>query len=337
MMPRATAWCSAIIMSLLFLEGLTFTVERRSIFVPLSQGNNSGDQRFRRMFLGATRQRCHQRSTALHMVTATKTTGSSLLVGNLASTLSKLFWISPKKAKAVKSAVARTVHAKEVALIAFCGWALVPIFRLIYNMRFPDGDFKDSNYYRIPHIISQIAQIGGLVYAVDILTVVLGVLGFKIPKGFNVCAAKILYLLLAAYRFAKFKRYLLIEKRGKAGVLNKIANAGIAVMTALSVLDILSVQTGLAVQSLFAFGSASTLIVTLGSQNLASQIVNGLAIASTGMFYEGERVVIGEERVFGTVQKMGLLATDIRGEFCIERLLTQTPGLWLSRKFLPPE
>lgn len=234
-------------------------------------------------------------------------------MGNLASNLSK-FWINPKKAQAVKSAVSGTVCGKEIALIAFCGWALVPIGRVVYKRRQPVGDFEDSKYYRIPQLVGQVAQIGGLVYAIDVLTVVLDVLGFKIPRGFNVCTAKILYLLWGAYRLAKFKRYFLIKKRGKAGATNKVIDAFIAVVTALGVMDVLSVHTGLAVQSLFALGGAGTLIVSLGSQNLASQLVNGLAIASTGKFYEGETIVVGENGSRGTVEKMGLLATDIRGE-----------------------
>jgi len=82
------------------------------------------------------------------------------------------------------------------------------------------------------------------------------------------------------------------------------------------VLDILSVHTGLAVQSIFAVGGAGSLIVSLGSQNVASQIVNGLAIASTGKFYEGEKImlIVDGKKLVGTVEKMNIMASDIRGK-----------------------
>ena len=243
--------------------------------------------------------------------------GKGLLVGNMASNLSKLLWISPRKAKAIKSAVSQTVQVNEVAVICFCSWALCPMVRYLHTLMCPKGDLQDSYYYTIPLIISQIAQIGGAVYAIDILTVALGVLGFKIPKGFNICLAKTLYLLYGAYRLAKFKKHVLIEKRGKAGLPNKILNVLIAIMTVFGGMDILSIQTGTTMNSIFALGGAGALIVSLGSQNLATQIVQGLSIASTGKFYEGESIVIsdGEKTVRGVVQKMGLMATDIRGEY----------------------
>lgn len=278
--------------------------------------------------INPTRAGRPQRSTELLMKSSqaassravSNADSSNLLVGKLASNLSKLFAINPDSVKAIKLAVSQTVVGWEVGLIAFFGWALLPILRFIYGKCRPEGtSFERTYYYKIPHLIGQFAQIGGVVYAVDVLTVVLGVLGFSIPNGFNVCNAKILYLLWGAYRLAKFKKHLLIEKRGKAGVTNKVLNVFIAVISALGVLDILSVNTGLAVQSLFTLGGAGTLIVSLGSQNLATQIVNGLAIASTGKFYEGEKIVVGDERVVGTVEKMSLMATDIRGE-CLRRV-----------------
>ena len=256
-------------------------------------------------------------STALYVVAkaaATKSGGSSLLVGNLASNLSKLI-VGPKRAKAVSAAVSKTVNGKEVALIAFCGWALLPLCRIVYKRRHPEGgDFKNTKRYKVAHLIGQIAQIGGVIYALDVITVVLDVLGFKIPKGLNVCVARLLYLFWAAFRLVKFKKDLLIRKTGKAGAYDKILDAVIAFTTAFSAMDILSVQTGMAMQSVFALGGAGTLIASLGSQNLASQIVNGFAIAATGKYYEGEKVII-DGKIVGTIERMGIVATDMRGEW----------------------
>lgn len=262
--------------------------------------------------------------TLLHMVASKKaapvSTSTSdairgFLVGNVASNVSK-FAVSRDKVRAVKSAVSQTVSGPEVALIAFFGWALCPLVRFLgTKLSSSSDDFEDTYYYRIAQLIGQFAQIGGVVYTLDVLTVVLSVLGFDVPKGFNVATAKILYLLWGSYRLAKFKKYLLIKKRGKAGMTNKVMNVAIAVVTALGVLDILSLHTGLAVNSIFALGGAGTLIVSLGSQNLASQIVNGLAIVSTGKFYEGEKVVIvnkDNKKTIGTVEKMSLTSIDIR-------------------------
>lgn len=193
----------------------------------------------------------------------------SLLVGHLASNLSK-FSFNPNKARAVKSAVSQTVNGPEVLLIAFFGWALLPIVRFIYNQTRGQGqekvDFQDTSCYRVSQLIGQAAQIAGLVYCLDVLTVFFSVLGFNIPKGFNVACAKIMYLLWAAYRLVKYKKDLLIRKRGKAGSIDKVIDAVIGIVTVFGVFDVLGVHFGLTMNSLLTLGGAASLAVSLGSQ-----------------------------------------------------------------------
>ena len=52
------------------------------------------------------------------------------------------------------------------------------------------------------------------------------------------------------------------------------------------ILDYLSVETGMAIGSIFAVGSTGTLIISLGSQEIAKGIVNGVEMASSDRFYE---------------------------------------------------
>ena len=62
----------------------------------------------------------------------------------------------------------------------------------------------------------------------------------------------------------------------------------------MKILDFLSVETGLALGSVFAVGSTGTLIVTLGSQEIAKGVMNGIEMSASDRFYEGDNVHFGD-------------------------------------------
>ena len=51
------------------------------------------------------------------------------------------------------------------------------------------------------------------------------------------------------------------------------------------ILDYLSVETGMAIGSIFAIGSTGTLIISLGSQEVAKGVVSGVEMAASDRFY----------------------------------------------------
>lgn len=66
-------------------------------------------------------------------------------------------------------------------------------------------------------------------------------------------------------------------------------------------------------------------------QNLASQVVNGLAIASTGKFYVDEKIVIVDngKQYVGTVEDIKLMAMDIRTN---DEVVLNVPNKDLARR-----
>jgi small conductance mechanosensitive channel len=59
-------------------------------------------------------------------------------------------------------------------------------------------------------------------------------------------------------------------------------------------------------------GSISTLVVSLASQGLLMQVLNGLLLSASDRIYEGDNVRFGNG-VSGTVVKMGWMETVLRG------------------------
>lgn len=268
-------------------------------------------------------------STRLHGVVRTiltppkKSGGSLVLAGRLASTLSKLA-IGPTKAKAVAAAVTDAIHIGDLALIGILGWGILPLVEFIYKKRHPEiSDKVVSNepYYKAADWMSQIAKIGGIVYTADILGVALKMVGFQIPLDMSSVVAKISYFAWAAYQVAHVKQKLLMravrvrnpDQLGKNRIYDRVGNVLLMAATIMWMLDVLSVETGRAVGSIFALGSVGTLVLSLASRDVAAQLVSGLALTASRRFYEGEEIELGDG-TRGSVAKMGWLYTDMRGE-----------------------
>ena len=195
------------------------------------------------------------------------------------------------------------------------GKALVPPTSLF------DDDFRCSYMFHISNHIAQAARLAILVYMVDCLTVVLTGLGFSFNHLSNLSLgfAKILYIVWAAQRLSVFKRYLLGRafsrhpgKLGQAAIVDRLMDGIIYIVTGLFLMDILDVEMGVGVSSIFAFGSAGTLVVGLASKDVASMFVSGLTLTTTDHVREGDHVKFGDGTT-GQIVRIGWMHTTIRG------------------------
>lgn len=125
--------------------------------------------------------------------------------------------------------------------------------------------------------------------------------------------AKILYTYWLARRVASFKRYILarvLEKApkncDKIKFINRILDCMVYALLFVKILEYLSVETGMALGSIFALGSTGTLIISLGSQEIAKNVVYGVEMAASDRFYEGDNVHFGDGTK-GYIVKMGRL------------------------------
>jgi small-conductance mechanosensitive channel len=150
--------------------------------------------------------------------------------------------------------------------------------------------------------------------------VVLHTLGFgfselsSISKGL----AKILYVCWAAQRISVFKRHLLSQavsgkrnKLGRAATVDRLVDGMIYLCTGFFLLDVLNVDMGVGITSVFAFGSAGTLIVGLASQNLATMFVNGLVLTASDRIERGDHIRFGNGNN-GQITKIGWFQTTLK-------------------------
>jgi small-conductance mechanosensitive channel len=209
------------------------------------------------------------------------------------------------------------VHPIDFLVLFVLGWAAIPIFGVLYYGLTASGrtrSFDLSYAYLVADHISQVARLAIVVYCLDCAVVVLSALGVftlsnlsQASRGF----AKILYTLWAAQRVSVFKRYLLsqaVEKKpsqlGRVAIIDRLADGFICVVVGLFLLDVMEVELGMAISSVFAFGSVGTLAVGLATQDLARQFVSGLAVSMTDRMQEGDEVHFGDGTA-GFVEKTG--------------------------------
>ena len=273
--------------------------------------------------------------------------------------LIRKFVITGEKAKYIVKAVQDAVNEQEFFLLACVAWGWFPLSRAVFNFfeqrrairaleEIENGGesndmtvtevrkFEESRYwYEQAKHVAQAAQIGSFVYAVDCLAVVLNTIGFRYKQqsGFSKKAAHISITVWFALRAGEFKRWFLRKlfegdkyQVGKTQVYNTVLNVLITLLTVGHVLDLFDINVGVALASLLSIGGVGTLVLSLASKDIATELVSGLVVSASDRFVLGEEVAFSDGTA-GFVHEMGLLYTDIRG---YDERVTRIPNSKIS-------
>ena len=116
------------------------------------------------------------------------------------------------------------------------------------------------------------------------------------------------------------------DQLGRRQIIDRLMDALLLALAGVAVVDILSVDLGIAGLSVFALGGASTIIVSLAAQDMAKQIMSGLLLSASDRIYEGD-VVEFSNGIKGTVAKLGWVETVLRGS---DEILLSVPNTDLS-------
>ena len=128
-------------------------------------------------------------------------------------------------------------------------------------------------------------------------------------------ASLILYPIWFAVNLMVIKKRIILQQyassRGRALVLNRIADYVLSSLTVMFVFDILSVQLGVGLKSFFAFGGLSTVVVGLACQGPVSQLVAGLVLTFNDKLRVGDEVAFGDGTA-GIIVSVGWADTVMR-------------------------
>ena len=183
--------------------------------------------------------------------------------------------------------------------------------------------FLSSTPFYIANLATEVFQRACLVYLIDCLVIVADIVDPRLEIAHHELSlkfAKIIYSIWASTRLMAFKRYLLCmaakrpeTKLGKVGLYDRILDILILFCLILAILDILRVEVGPGLASLFAFGGVGTLVLTLASKDLAHQLVCGVVVSTSENFYIGDHIRLGND-TRGAIDYIGWLYTDVRGK-----------------------
>jgi small-conductance mechanosensitive channel len=259
-----------------------------------------------------------------------RTPGSSVLRGKLSAVVGK-FLISPQRAAQVFLAIGQHVidDVGDLALILMLLKAPFPLAKYIYRKRHATKEWSDdmlakqfaaSKTRRVARLILEIGELLGIIWATEVGILLLKELGFQFVRLYpiNQWMAGIVFSLWGARNASAAKYFLLsrgnkidLSKSGGPRLLNRFFDVLIYAGTALAILDFLSVETGLALRSLFGLSSIGTLVFSLASKELVAEFLASLAIQGTNMYQEGDDILL-QDGTQGTVQKLGWLNTHVR-------------------------
>lgn len=251
---------------------------------------------------------------------------NSALIGNLRMITSKF---SIEKTKSVGGGILKAVHIDELFFFFFMGWLFVPLLAYPQNYfreKVFKGKFKSfaRSYTKLfANAVAQLFQIGFVVYLVDMLEIFLKSMGMKASKlDWSNTTGKSLFAFWVVRNISTLKRYILAlqtrnvaggELTGSAEIVDRLLDAFLYGLGVFLLLDSLKADFSAATKGLAALGGASTLVISLASQGLVSQIFYGLFLGTSKKIRKGDVVQFGEGKIKGFIAHMGWTDTLIRG------------------------
>lgn len=227
------------------------------------------------------------------------------------------FLVTQDDLEAIGQSLYTAVHPGDLFVLLFLAIFSVPLVRVMLNI--PEKKY-DGVGYQLANHVSQAAKLALVIYCFDCVVVVLSSLGVgftsldTLSKGF----AKILYISWIGYRLSVLKRYMLgramvkhPNKLGRASMIDRLMDGLIMMTTGFFLIDCLDVDMGVGVTSVFAFGSAGTLVIGLATQSVATMFVNGMVLTTSDRISEGDHIKTGSG-LSGRVQKIGWFQTTLR-------------------------
>ena len=248
----------------------------------------------------------------------------STLAGQIRPFLNK-FIISKAQWLAIFDGIRQVVQLSDLIFLLLIGWGLIPLFEVPYNKLVPSSatrPFRETKRYDVVETLAHLAQLALLVYAVDIVKIILLGIGFAIPRHNRLSHAfsYIVYCVYGARRISKFKKYSIKKwsgskekEEGHLKLLNRLADTFIYGLACFLILDILNVELGLTVQGVAAVSSLGALTFSLASKGLATNWLYGIMLSASDRIYEGDAILLNKSKFAGNVVKLGWVETVIRG------------------------
>jgi small-conductance mechanosensitive channel len=256
---------------------------------------------------------------------STTTEDAPILRGKVGELVSKLL-LSPQDILDLAGKTLQEImsHYFDLVWITLISFAPVIIARFLSQQRYAktydESKFQTSRAFRNAKWIQEIGKILGLIYLVDLAVFVLDQLGILEEEDWGIYAAGIIVIVWGARLVRSVKQCYVLSivnntddpaRQNTARVAGHMMDVVIYGATLLAALDVMSIETGFAIKSIFGLSSFGTLVFSLASKELASEFLASLAIQANNFYKTGDQIWLGDGTQ-GIVQKAGWLNTLVR-------------------------
>ena len=253
---------------------------------------------------------------------------TTTLIRGKAADIASTFLLTPHEFLTIIKAVLHEIliHWEDLILIALFTYGPIMVTRCYYQYRhgaeFTNDQFQKSKAFRRAQLVSEGGKVFALIYILDLLLLMLQQFQVSIDPNLGVWLMGIVFFIWAARCLSVMKHCYIVSllppqehdvtRNTPARIANRFLDVVIYGATILAILDLLSIETGFALKSLFGLSSAGTLVVSLASRELMAEFLASLAIQGNNMYKTGDQIWLGEWNAQGTVQKAGWLHTQVR-------------------------
>jgi small-conductance mechanosensitive channel len=256
------------------------------------------------------------------------------VAGKLFPALSKLF-INREKANSLIASLKHSFHLGDFIPLLIAGWGLIPVSQFVFKMvmekakdeqslngeapKIVKSQFEKTRAYMIVRHLSELAKIGIIAYAFDMVIVSAHELGFNFPDRISQSVSMVIYILWMAVRLKDVKKHMVYQSfgsgpgadPGKAALVDHLLNFLVYSIAIIVILDLLALNMGVALSSFFAIGSAGTLIFSIATKDVAKEFISGLALTLADKFHPGEEIIL-EDGTGGVIEKISWMHTHFR-------------------------
>jgi len=250
------------------------------------------------------------------------------------------------------------LHWGDAVWVGAVGWLTEPLSRLVYHtyhravyggkqedddndddssaesvVLAREEDYKKTWLFRIASTVGQLGRVMGLVYVTDVATLLICKMGFPVPEGMNKRLANLFYAIFGAQKVRQLKTWWLRKwfgkhetgttLKGRERLMDLIVDGTIGFLLFFMIQDIFSLTMGRSLQSLFAIGGISGIMISLASKDLAQLLLSGFVIRSSDKYIEGESIKLGDG-TSGTITNLGAFEMHIRGG---DGIITRIPNV----------
>ena len=211
----------------------------------------------------------------------------------------------------------------NLAAATVVGFATTPIVDAAFNVTHihqHTDNFHQTLSYSAAKSIAKGAQATALVLLIDLAQ---DALKFRLPflpetVDLVKAAPAVGFTVWASLTVSIVKRILFHQRvttgtgLGRAGLLDRLLDFGISLVSISNIFSILSIDVGTGLKSVFAASGVSAVVLSLACKGLIEQVVGGIMVRAWDAIEVGEYIRL-QDGMEGTVTRIGLVDTEIIG------------------------